>query len=63
MAYIHDAGFGDFARKSAPQLLAMLRQAGIRRGNIVELGCGSGMLAAKLVAAGHTVLGIDQSRA
>lgn len=63
LAYIHDAGFGDFARKSAPGLLTILRKAGIRTGLVVDLGCGSGIWAAELVRAGYDVLGIDISRA
>jgi len=63
LAYIHDAGFGDFARKSSPGLLAVLRQAGIRSGLVVDLGCGSGIWAADLVRRGYDVLGIDSSAA
>ena len=62
LAYIHDAGFGDFARKAAPGLLAILRRAGIHGGLIVDLGCGSGIWAAELVRSGYDVLGIDISR-
>jgi SAM-dependent methyltransferase len=63
LAYIHDAGFGDFARKSAPGLLAILRKAGIRTGFVVDLGCGSGIWAAELIRSGYEVMGIDISRA
>jgi len=62
LAYIHDVGFGDFARKSAPGLLAILRRAGIRTGLVVDLGCGSGIWAAELIARGYDVVGIDLSR-
>jgi len=60
LAYIHDVGFGDFARKAAPGLLAILRRAGIRGGLVVDLGCGSGIWAAELTR-GYDVLGIDIS--
>jgi SAM-dependent methyltransferase len=63
LAYIHDAGFGDFARKAAPGLLAILRRAGIRSGLVVDLGCGSGIWAAELIRRRYDVLGIDISRA
>lgn len=63
LAYIHDAGFGDYARKSAPGLLAILRRAGIRTGLVVDLGCGSGIWAAELIPRGYEVLGIDSSSA
>lgn len=63
VAYIHHAGFGDFARNAAPGLLTILRRAGIRDGLVVDLGCGSGIWAAELIASGYDVLGIDISRA
>jgi SAM-dependent methyltransferase len=62
LAYIHDAGFGDFARKSAPGLLCILKRAGIRSGVVVDLGCGSGIWAAELTRQGYDVVGIDISR-
>ncbi len=63
LAYIHDAGFGDFARNAAPGLLRILRTNGVRRGLVVDLGCGSGILARELIAAGYEVLGVDISPA
>ncbi len=62
LAYIHDTGFGDFARSAAPRLLAILRGARIRRGFVMDLGCGSGILASELSRAGYEVLGVDLSR-
>jgi SAM-dependent methyltransferase len=63
LAYIHDAGFGDFARGAAPALLEALRARGITGGLVVDLGCGSGIWARALIAAGYDVLGIDISPA
>ena len=63
LAYVHDVGFGDFARKAAPGLLAVLRSTGIARGLVVDLGCGSGIWAAALVRRGYDVLGTDISKA
>jgi len=63
LAYIHDAGFGDFARSAAPGLLSLLRRSGIRRGLVVDLGCGSGIWARELLRAGYDVLGVDISPA
>jgi SAM-dependent methyltransferase len=63
LAYIHDVGFGDYARNSAPGLLEILRQAGITTGLVVDLGCGSGLWARELVRAGYEVLGVDLSAA
>lgn len=61
LAYIHDAGFGDFARNAAPGLLATLRRNGISSGLVVDLGCGTGIWANELVSAGYQVLGVDIS--
>jgi SAM-dependent methyltransferase len=61
LAYIHHHGFSEFAREAAPGILALLHGAGIDRGLVVDLGCGSGILAAQLVAAGYDVLGVDLS--
>ena len=58
LAYIHHAGFTDMAREAAPYLLKRLREAGIANGLVVDLGCGSGVWVAKLVAAGHRPIGI-----
>jgi SAM-dependent methyltransferase len=63
LAHIHDTGFSGFARRAAPELVAILRRHGIRRGLVVDAGCGSGVLAAHLVDAGYRVLGIDASAA
>ena len=38
-----------------------LENAGLRNGLVVDLGCGSGILAQELCAAGYKVHGIDQS--
>jgi 2-polyprenyl-3-methyl-5-hydroxy-6-metoxy-1,4-benzoquinol methylase len=63
LAYIHDAGFLAWVNSAAPAVLSALRKNGIRRGLVVDVGCGSGVLAEKLTAAGFDVLGIDISPA
>lgn len=63
LAYIHDVGFGDFAKTAAPWLLETLRANGIDKGLIVDLGCGSGTWARELSRAGYDVIGIDISPA
>ena len=63
LAYIHDVGFGHVARSAAPVVLKLLRQNGKTGGLVVNLGCGSGILARELCDAGYRVLGFDISPA
>jgi SAM-dependent methyltransferase len=63
LAYIHDVGHADFALESAPGILEILAQNGVRDGLVVDLGCGSGLWARELIDAGYRVLGIDISEA
>lgn len=63
LAYIHDVGFGDFARQAAPGLLKWMRSRGFAAGRVIDLGCGSGIWAEALAAAGYDVLGVDLSPA
>lgn len=63
LAFIHDVGFGEWALKSAPGILAILKQNGILEGLVVDLGCGSGLWARELAKANYEVLGIDISEA
>lgn len=62
-AAIHDERFGDLARDGADALIAALRATGITEGTVVELGCGSGISAMRLLAAGYGVVGCDLSPA
>jgi SAM-dependent methyltransferase len=61
LAYVHDTGFGGFARSAAPALLRRLSDAGLHGGLVVDLGCGSGIWARTLLDAGYGVLGVDAS--
>jgi SAM-dependent methyltransferase len=63
VAYIHDVGHADFALGSASGILEILERSGIGDGLVVDLGCGSGVWARRLVDAGYEVLGIDISEA
>jgi SAM-dependent methyltransferase len=69
LAYVHHTGFGDYARRAAPELADLLARrrpfTPARRGRslVVEFGCGGGTTAARLTGRGFRVLGVDQSRA
>jgi SAM-dependent methyltransferase len=61
LAYIHDSGYGALAEDAAARLVDELGRLGPDGGTVVDLGCGSGILASSLVEAGYHVLGIDTS--
>jgi len=61
LAYIHDAGFGHLAANAGPMVIAELQRAGFHSGLVVDLGCGSGIMARQLRDAGYDVIGIDLS--
>jgi len=63
LAHVQQRGFGDFAAGAAPGLLAILRRAGIRRGTVVDLGCGAGGWLRALGDAGYDAVGIEVSPA
>ena len=56
----HDEGFSDHAIKSFPFILKGIRKFH-KGGLIVDLGCGSGITAERLVENNYLVLGIDYS--
>jgi SAM-dependent methyltransferase len=69
LALVHHEGFGDYARRAAPEIARLLERRFRRsvsrseRPLVVEIGCGGGTLAAFLTGRGFRVLGIDQSPA
>ena len=63
LAYVHDRGFGFHADNCAPGLLALLEPVRAKRGLVLEIGCGSGLLTKYLVDAGHRVIATDASPA
>jgi SAM-dependent methyltransferase len=60
-ARIHHEAFGRLADRAADRLLAELGASGIRSGTFVDLGCGTGILARRMLDAGFDVLGADIS--
>src|SRR5436190_7756662 len=62
-AGIHHERFGRLAARAADLLLRELASADLRTGTVVDLGCGSGILARRMTDAGYDVLGVDVSAA
>jgi SAM-dependent methyltransferase len=63
-AYAHQAGHSDFVRMATPTVLRCLRAAGVSGAaheRVVDLGCGTGILAAALLDEGYRVHGVDLS--
>ncbi len=60
-ARIHDSAFGVLAATAATDVLDLVRAGSHDRGLIVDLGCGSGILARVVIDAGYEVLGVDIS--
>jgi SAM-dependent methyltransferase len=63
LAYVFDQGYGFHAESCAPGLLGLLEPIRQRNGLVLEIGCGSGLLTARLVRAGHRVIATDASPA
>jgi SAM-dependent methyltransferase len=62
LALVHE-GLGFHAERCAPGILGLLEPVRRRRGLVLELGCGTGLLTRHLVNAGHRVLATDASPA
>ena len=63
LALVHHLGFGFHADACAPGILKLLEPVREADGLVVEIGCGSGLLSAYLVAAGLRVIATDASDA
>lgn len=63
LALVHHRGFAAHAAACAPGILALLAPILARDGVVLELGCGTGLLTEKLIAAGHRVIATDASPA
>jgi SAM-dependent methyltransferase len=61
LAYIQAAGFSEFARGVASEIVRLLQSATISIRKVVEVGCGAGPLTSILLNAGFAVTAIDVS--
>lgn len=63
LAVVHHRGFAGHAAACAPGIVEILAPVLARRGLVLELGCGSGLLTRELLAAGYRVIATDASPA
>ncbi len=62
LADVHDMGYSEHVLAAAAKVLSLLRSASLKSASIVDLGCGSGLLAATVVQRGHSYWGVDISQ-
>jgi len=62
LAWVHHQAFGEYPERAARGIVALLQDGGLHPGAcVLDVGCGSGHLAAVLLSAGFRVLGVDAS--
>lgn len=61
LSFIHDQGFGDVAENAAKVVSALIKNKKDKP-LVVDLGCGSGIMAKELIKKGFRVYGIDASK-
>ncbi len=63
LAWLHAQHYSELGVQAAPEIIRVLRAAGIRSGLVCDIGCGGGQLSASLLRAGYSVTGVDVSAA
>jgi len=58
LAWVHHTGYSQHVENAWPGIVRLLRDGGLGRGaRVLDVGCGSGLLAGRLVDAGFEVTG------
>ena len=61
LSKVYDSGWGDFSIQYVDLINELLEERGLKKAGILDLACGTGILALKLARCGHTIHGIDIS--
>jgi 2-polyprenyl-3-methyl-5-hydroxy-6-metoxy-1,4-benzoquinol methylase len=62
LSRVYDIGWGDFSVQYVDLINELLQERGLGRARILDLACGTGVLAIELAKCGHVVHGIDTSQ-
>ena len=64
LAWVHHTGYAGYVTNAQSGIVDRLREHGLARGQrVLDIGCGSGLLARALLAEGYAVSGVDASPA
>ena len=61
LSQVYDTGWGDFSEQYFGWINELLRERGLVQAKVLDLACGTGILALDLAKCGHVVRGIDIS--